>query len=176
MRSPLLALILVVTPCASQAIDIGAQLAGWRYGTQLLDAYPIRTHSLPIANFESKLDEINREINAIPYVSDAATYREASFWQTPIQFAQSGGECRDYVVAKYSALYALGVADSDMLFTAVRIKSGHYKGQLHAVLIVHHAGRTFILDNLHPNVRPASAMADYEPIYFINRISWKVAP
>ncbi|WP_263353358.1 transglutaminase-like cysteine peptidase [Acidicapsa acidisoli] len=167
----LLPILIVIMPLSCPAFDMDVQLTGWTYATQLLNAYPIRTHSLPIAHFEAKLDEINREINRIPYANDEANYHEA-IWQTPVQFSQLGGECRDYVVAKYSALYTLGVADADMQFVGVRIRKD---GRFHAILLVSHGGRAFILDNRYPNVRPASAMADYEPLYYINRVNWRVA-
>lgn len=174
MRS--LALLLILAPLSCPDFDMQIQLAGWRYGTQLLNKDPVRTRSLPIAHFEAKLDEINREINAIPYINDDSEYGERSTWLTPVQLVQTGGQCRDYAVAKYSALYALGVADADMQFVAVRIRDGgKYNGRFHAILLVTHAGRTYILDNLHAGVRPASAMADYQPVYFINRLGWRVA-
>jgi predicted transglutaminase-like cysteine proteinase len=173
MRKPLLALLLIALPCAAPAFDMHAQLRGWKYAMQLLDGYPVRTHSRPIANFEAKLVEIHRNINAVPYVNDASEYGEESFWLTPVQFYQTGGECRDYAVASYYAGYAMGLADSEMWFVAVRVKSGKYKGQFHAILLVKHAGRTYVLDNLHSNVRPASSMADYQPIYFINRLGYR---
>lgn len=162
-------LLLILLPLSSPAYDMGVQLAGFRYGTQLMDAQPIRIHSLPIAHFEAKLDAINRDINSIPYASDEENYHEA-VWQTPVQLAQMGGECRDYAVAKYHALYAIGVADADMQFVGVRIRKD---GRFHAVLLVRHGGRTYVLDNRFPNVRPHSAMADYQPLYFINRVTWR---
>jgi predicted transglutaminase-like cysteine proteinase len=168
-----LALFLILLPVSCPAIDMEPQVSGWRYATQMLNSYPVRLKSLPIAHFEQKLDEINRQVNAQPYTNDDATYREASYWETPVQFYQVGGECRDYAVAKYHALFALGVADADMMFVAVRPRTGKYRGQLHAILIVKHGGHSYILDNLYSNVRPASAMVDYQPVYFINRISWK---
>lgn len=170
-----LPLLLILLPLSCPAYDKGTELAGWRTATQLLDSYPVRKHSRPIANFEAKLEEINREINAVPYTDDAEVYREQNVWQTPVQFYQTGGQCRDYAIAKYHALYALGVADADMLFAAVTIRSGKHKGEFHAVLLVKHAGRTYILDSLDQNVRPATAMADYQPVYFVNRLGWRAA-
>jgi predicted transglutaminase-like cysteine proteinase len=167
--------MLIFLPCTSCAYDMQVQLTGWKYAIQLLDPYPVTVKSRTIPDFAQKLDAVNREINAIPYVQDASTYREENVWQTPLQFAQVGGECRDYAVAKYQALYTLGVADADMQFVAVRILRGKHKGEFHAVLEVKHASRAYLLDNLHNDVRPASAMADYQPLYFINRQGWRTA-
>ncbi len=128
-------------------------------------------HSLPIANLEAKLEEINREINTIPYRNVSADYGQSNVWQTPVQLSEMGGQCRDYAVAKYHQLYSMGVADADMLFAAVTIRSGKHKGEFHAVLIVKHAGRTYVLDNRHPDVR--HTMAEYEPVYFVNRLGWR---
>jgi predicted transglutaminase-like cysteine proteinase len=166
------ALLLIILPCHAHALDMNVQLAGWKNAVQLLARYPLRTHSQHIENFEGKLDAINRAVNAVPYVSDAETYRDADYWQTPIQFMQVGGECRDYAVAKYYALYRLGVADADMQFVAVRIRK---TGQFHAILVVQHAGRRYILDNRHSEVLPWSRMADYAPVYSINRLGWRIA-
>jgi predicted transglutaminase-like cysteine proteinase len=164
-------LLLILLPLSCPAYDMAPQLIGWKFATQLLDHYPVRLHSLPITNFEAKLEEFNREINAQPYSYSAITYRDPDVWETPVQFYSSGGQCRDYAIAKYHQLYSIGVADADMLFAAVLIRSGEYKGQFHAVLIVHYQGRTYILDNRDDRIR--NTMAEYEPVYFINRIGWR---
>jgi predicted transglutaminase-like cysteine proteinase len=166
---PALAILIVLLPCRVIAYDMNTQLAGWDNATQLLKSYPVRLHTGHIEHFEAKLDAINRAVNAIPYRNDAETYRDINYWQTPTQLAQYGGECRDYAIAKYHALYALGVADADMAFVAVRIKA---TGQMHAVLMVKHGGRAYILDNRHAQV--FSSMAEYQPLYSINRLGWRV--
>jgi predicted transglutaminase-like cysteine proteinase len=99
----------------------------------------------------SKLERINPEINAYQYNSAFHAY-----WETPSEFRQLGGQCRDYAVAEYARLYDLGVADADMELTAVRIRR---TGELHAVLVVKHQGRIYVLDNLNqpqPNNLPKS--------------------
>ena len=108
----------------------------------------------------------NREIN--PYQYNAAF---EAYWETPSQFRQLGGQCRDYAVAKYARLYDLGVADADMGLTAVRIRK---TGELHAVLVVRHQGRVYVLDNLRTNVQGAERLRDFEVVYFINRVGWSL--
>lgn len=63
----------------------------------------------------------------------------------------------------------MGVADADMEFTTVRIIS---TGQLHAVLIVRHQGRVYVLDNLRKEVQGPERLRDFQLVYFINRIGW----
>lgn len=55
---------------------------------------PVRYHYQLIADFLRQLARINREINAYHFndVFDA-------YWETPSEFRQLGGQCRDYAVA-----------------------------------------------------------------------------
>jgi predicted transglutaminase-like cysteine proteinase len=73
-------------------------------------------------------------------------------------------------VAKYARLYDLGVADADMELTAMRIRK---TGEFHAVLVVRHRRRIYILDNLRRNLQGPKRMTDSEVVYFINRVGWR---
>ncbi len=142
-----------------------SQFTGWLHAISEMQGEPLRYHSQPIADFSRHLARINREINAYHF-NDAFE----NYWETPAEFREYGGQCRDYAVAKYTALYNLGVADADMELAAVRIRRTH---ELHAVLIVRHQGHVYVLDNLRHDVQGPERLNDFEAVYLINRIGWR---
>ena len=142
-----------------------SQFSGWLHATSEMSDKPVRHSSRPISNFEQQLARVNREVNASFFTDAFDTY-----WETPSEFRRNGGQCRDYAVAKYARLYDLGVADADMELAVVRIKQ---TGQYHAVLLVRHVGRVYVLDNLRRDVVGMERFRSFVPVYFINRIGWR---
>lgn len=118
----------------------------------------------------AQLRAVNAAVNAFPYVTDAANWGMADFWETPIEFLQRAGDCEDFAVAKYMALRALGVAVEDM---RVAVVDDRQLGVTHAVLLVATTdGGYDVLDNLTDDVLPAAAVPFYHPIYAINEQGW----
>ncbi len=117
----------------------------------------------------AQLRAVNAAVNAFPYVTDAANWGMADFWETPIEFLQRAGDCEDFAVTKYMALRALGVAVEDM---RVAVVDDRQRGVTHAVLLVAAADGYDVLDNLTDDVLPAAAVPFYRPIYAINEQGW----
>jgi predicted transglutaminase-like cysteine proteinase len=143
---------------------------GWKHAIAEMRGKPVRRHSHRIARFETKLAQFNAAVNAVDYVNDDYVYDEHNYWPTPSQFYRWGGECRDYAVAKYYRLYALGLADADMEVAVVRIKK---TGEDHAVLLVRYGAKTYVLDNRFNRIQPPERMDDFAVYYYINRIAWR---
>ncbi len=61
-----------------------------------------------------QLAAVNTYVNAVPYVTDVATFGAEDVWQAPLAFLDGAGDCEDFVIAKYFALRQLGVADDDL--------------------------------------------------------------
>ncbi len=117
---------------------------------------------------EDKLYEINNFFNKIPYYTDQAHWGKSDYWATPIEMlGTNGGDCEDYVIAKYFSLRQLGIPDSKlrmMFVTALRVNQAHmvlaYYPEPNAIPL--------ILDNINPRILPASKRRDLLPIYSFN--------
>jgi predicted transglutaminase-like cysteine proteinase len=77
--------------------------------------------------------------------SDFAQWGIADRWSAPLEtFTTRRGDCEDYAIAKYVALRAAGVPETDVRLIVVRNKA---VDQYHAVVAVRLDGDWIILDN-----------------------------
>ena len=114
------------------------------------------------------LRKINTFINQIPYYSDIAHWRKEDYWATPVEMLASyGGDCEDYSIAKYLSLKELGIPIERLRITYVRAKN---LNESHMVLAYYPTpdSEPLIMDNLIPELRPASQRPDLEPVYSFN--------
>ena len=115
-----------------------------------------------------KLNTVNTYFNLIKYKTDLENYGVDDYWATPWEFVgRNGGDCEDYVIAKYFALRYLGIPAKLMYFTYVR--SSLFK-EAHMVLTYFETptSEPLILDNNNRLVLPASKRTDLTPIYNFN--------
>lgn len=127
-----------------------------------------------IASLEGRkpIDQIravNREFNRHRYVLDPVNYGVPDYWATPFQFIRLDGDCEDYAIAKFMALRALGF-ENEMLRVVV-LRDLNLK-LAHAILVVYHEGRIFVLDNQISDIVETSAIRHYRPIYSVNESAW----
>ena len=115
---------------------------------------------------------LNQEINETPYQSDEVNWRRRDYWETPAEFAQRGGDCEDFAVAKYFALRALGLQAADMRIALVFDEN---LGARHAVLLVRFEDEVFVLDNQRNDVSHASDVQAYRPLLAVNEENWWLA-
>jgi predicted transglutaminase-like cysteine proteinase len=115
-----------------------------------------------------KLELVNGFMNQVSFVSDLEHWGKEDYWATPLEFlASGGGDCEDFAIAKYFTLRALGVPDERLRITyATSLKLR----QAHIVLAyyVSSDSEPLILDNLVPEILPASRRPDLLPIYSFN--------
>jgi len=92
------------------------------------------------------LQQVNAEVNALPYIADAARYHQPDFWA---RVSTEGGDCEDFALGKLHRLHALGWSIATLRLACVYVETGEY----HAVLFVQ-SGEfgEFVLDNRYPNV------------------------
>ena len=115
-----------------------------------------------------KLESVNNFFNQMEFVDDFIHWGEKDYWATPIEFlGTQGGDCEDFTIAKYFTLKTMGVEEEKLNLTYV--KALNYN--------VHHMVLTYfstpeeeplVLDNLVPDIKPASKRADLLPIYSFN--------
>lgn len=119
-------------------------------------------------SIDDQLYEINNFFNEIPYYTDKEHWGQSDYWATPVEMlGTNGGDCEDYVIAKYFSLRALGVPDSKMrmmFVTALR------QNQAHMVLAYYPEPNAIplILDNINPRILPANKRPDLRPVYSFN--------
>ena len=117
---------------------------------------------------DDQLYEVNNFFNDVPYYTDKEHWGKSDYWATPIEMlGTNGGDCEDYVIAKYFSLRALGIPDSKMrmmFVTALR------QNQAHMVLAFYPEPNAIplILDNINPRILPANKRPDLRPVYSFN--------
>ena len=91
------------------------------------------------------VDIINRLANDVPYRSE-----RIDLWATPREFANGGGDCEDFAIAKYFLLKRIGFADENLgILVCLMNKKSTVP---HALSLVINNGKIWILDNLSQNL------------------------
>ena len=116
-----------------------------------------------------KVERANAAMNRHPYVSTAANWHRVMYWETAFQFLARGGQCQDYAIAKYMLLRQAGVRAGEMRLVVLHAATLNID---HAVLAVYVDGVPLLLDNLRPDIVPASRATTYLPYYSINESGW----
>ena len=176
--------VLLIIVFGFPAFFLGADSAGYlsmtyaqinkireRYGSKglrVVETWHAELAKQKDSDIEDQLYEINNFFNEIPYYSDKEHWGKSDYWATPVEMlGTNGGDCEDYVIAKYFSLRALGIPDSKlrmMFVTALQ------QNQAHMVLAYYPAPNAIplILDNINPRILPASKRPDLRPVYSFN--------
>ena len=118
-----------------------------------------------------KLKLANDFFNRMPFISDIEHWGRNDYWATPAEMlASNGGDCEDYSIAKYFTLLALGVSEDKLKITYVKTRDPNPVNQSHMVLTYYKTldSVPLVLDNLIPEIRPASERGDLTPVYSFN--------
>jgi predicted transglutaminase-like cysteine proteinase len=112
-------------------------------------------------------DFFNRHIN---FADDITVWGQTDYWATPMETMGKGrGDCEDFSIAKYYSLLQLGIPVNKLRLVYVKaLQNGSL--QAHMVLAYYPAptAAPMILDNLIPEIRPASQRGDLSPIFSFN--------
>jgi predicted transglutaminase-like cysteine proteinase len=116
-------------------------------------------------------DFINRRI---AFDDDMSVWGQNDYWATPIEtIGQGRGDCEDISIAKYYSLIDLGIPINKLRLVYVKAVQTGPAGtflQAHMVL-AYYATPTadpLVLDNLNPQILPASRRSDLSPIFSFN--------
>jgi len=171
----------VAVPCAGGAVDFSQNLLTWvskRFGREapsrllvwqklVRDIKGVDGAAKPLTDAQT-LKRINDFFNQVPYFTDQQLWGVEDYWATPVEMLGAfGGDCEDYVIAKYLSLKELGIPIDRLRLTYVNaIKLG----EAHMVLAYYLKpdAEPLILDNLIGEIRPASTRTDLEPVYSFN--------
>ena len=127
---------------------------------------------LPGIQDEAKLARVNHFFNRVPGVLDQTNWKQPDYWATPVELlASNGGDCEDYALAKYFTLTAIGIPAERLRITYVLVWiAREQRMESHMVLAYYPSpdADPLILDNLIPDIKPASARTDIKPILSFN--------
>jgi predicted transglutaminase-like cysteine proteinase len=155
-----------------------SELAKLKYGDE---AYKnvlelnVLIESLRSANELDKLLKINDFFNQkLRFIDDAELWGQSDYWATPLEsIGRQAGDCEDYAVAKYIFLKISGIPNDQLKLTYVRastVKQDKQSARAHMVLSFYQTplSEPLILDNLIPEILPASKRRDLYPIFSFN--------
>lgn len=119
----------------------------------------------------AKLTLVNDFFNQVPFVSDFDHWGKSDYWATPVEMlATNGGDCEDFSIGKYFTLLSLGVPIDKLKITYVKTRDPNPINQAHMVLTYYSSQDAIplVLDNLIPEIKPASQRQDLTPVYSFN--------
>jgi predicted transglutaminase-like cysteine proteinase len=115
------------------------------------------------------LERVNRFVNrSVLHGEDRDLWGQADYWATPHETLSRGrGDCEDIAIAKYFSLLRMGVPSEKLRLTFV--KSLELQ-RAHMVLAYYaeQGAEPLLLDNLRPQILPASQRRDLLPVYAFN--------
>ena len=118
-----------------------------------------------------RLREINDFFNRrLAFRDDSVTWGVPDYWATPLESLEKrAGDCEDYAIAKYFALAATGVPAARLRMVYVRARlAGQSLAHMVLAYYAQPGAEPLILDNLRPEVLPASQRPDLTPVFSFN--------
>lgn len=118
-----------------------------------------------------RLKDINDFFNRrLSFKDDADVWGLPDYWASPLESLEKrAGDCEDYAIAKYFGLAASGVPTAKLRMVYVRAR---LQGQSLAHMVLAYYAQPdaepLILDNLRPEVLPASLRPDLTPVFSFN--------
>ena len=156
-----------------------SSLASQRYGPEAYKS--IQELSQLVSELKSapeaeKLKQINDFFNRkIRFTDDASLWGQADYWATPLEsLGIQAGDCEDFSIAKYIFLKVVNVDNDKLRLTYVRAElfdQDRRSVRAHMVLSYYATPQSepLILDNLTPEILPASSRKDLTPIFSFNK-------
>lgn len=154
------------------------QALSGQFGTYALNRFHEWQQALTSAQRLSepeKLRQINDFYNRyITFDDDYSVWGVSDYWATPMELIDNGrGDCEDFAISKYYSLLSLGVPLNKLRMVYVRAQQGVPGGtvqQAHMVLAYYPRpdADPLILDNLNPQILPASRRPDLSPVFSFN--------
>lgn len=122
-----------------------------------------------------RLRRVNDFFNRrIAFDDDMSVWGQSDYWATPGEtIGQGRGDCEDFCIAKYYSLLDLGVPVNKLRLVYVKVTQSSSLGTFvlaHMVLAYYPTPNAdpLILDNLNPQILPASRRSDLSPIFSFN--------
>lgn len=117
---------------------------------------------------DRKLFLVNNFINSLQFVDDIEHWGQEDYWATPIEtISTNGGDCEDFVIAKYFTLKYMNVPEERMRMTYVKALNINKAHMVLSYFLTPEA-EPLVLDNLDPEIKRSSQRMDLLPIYSFN--------
>lgn len=128
-----------------------------------------------LAGEKDKLVKINDFLNQrIRFEDDLSIWNLSDYWATPLEtIGQGSGDCEDFAIMKYYSLKEAGIPVSKLRLVYAKASmngpAGNYL-QAHMVLAYYPSPQAepLLLDNLDPEIKPASRRPDLYPVFSFN--------
>jgi predicted transglutaminase-like cysteine proteinase len=171
--------LFVVTLAVAQAnFPLMRDLALSRYGektARTVDRWQAQIEKMKSLPDDEKLAQANRFFNRrIQWTQDPNAWGQNDYWATPLETMGRGmGDCEDFAIAKYTTLVLSGIDIDKLRITYVKARTTGPNGvtnTAHMVLAYYPTPteEPVILDNMIPEIRPASQRPDLTPVYGFN--------
>ncbi|SIS61874.1 Predicted transglutaminase-like cysteine proteinase [Neptunomonas antarctica] len=144
---------------------------GQKYGAEAelrLQAWQNLMNDIANKPEKEKLKQVNDFFNQVRFLDDISHWKQKDYWATPVEFLISnGGDCEDFSIAKYYTLKEVGV---DMNKLSISYVKALKLNQAHMVLTYYEQPNAIpvVLDNLIPEIKPASQRPDLLHVYSFN--------
>lgn len=122
-----------------------------------------------------RIKRVNTFFNRqMQFADDSVVWSQPDYWATPMEsLGRGAGDCEDFAIAKYFTLLQTGVVPEKLRLIYVRAKTGgddNAPTQAHMVLAYYAqpSAEPLIMDNLIPDIRPASRRPDLVPVFSFN--------
>lgn len=171
-----LACVLALWASAVQAWDrdrltASAAKLSPRTQTQVRAMIQMAERAAALPEERDRLTVVNNFFNQrIAFRDDMEVWGVIDYWATPLELLDKGmGDCEDYAIAKYMSLLAAGVPQARLRMVYVRAQF-QGRAQAHMVLAYYATpeAEPLILDNINPEIRPASQRGDLSPVFSFN--------
>jgi len=106
----------------------------------------------------------------IAFHTDWEVWGVEDYWASPLEALWKGaGDCEDYAIAKYFSLLTAGVPEAKLRMVYVRVMLDG-KPEPHMVVAYYPTpdAKPLILDNINPQVLPATQRPDLAPVFSFN--------
>ena len=117
-------------------------------------------------NFIGKMAQINSFFNTFEKVEDIENYGIKDYWATPKEFFQKGGDCEDFVIAKYFSFIEEIKIEKEKLFFLIAKRGSSF----HMVLLYADSleNSPLVFDNETNNIVKLEKREDLKPIVAFN--------
>lgn len=132
-------------------------------------------HQIKSAPELEKLKKVNDFFNnKLLFAEDAFVWGQTDYWATPLEsIGRQAGDCEDFSIAKYMFLREANIPNNKLRLTYVKAsinRNGENMIRAHMVLSYYETPQSepLILDNLNPEIYPASSRRDLTPVFSFN--------
>jgi len=123
------------------------------------------------------LHKVNFKYNQFRFAADKPKYGKMDRWTSTLGdrkidfFYSASGDCDDFVLSKRKELLSLGIPNSMMYITLVKVNA--YADEMHMILVVKNGRKYYVLDNIKKIEIVETVDSNYIGLFHMNPIDKK---